>query len=227
MLFNRWQGGGGNALIRGLSPAAWFRLGQGITITGAGVSQWDDQSGNARHLKQATDTRRPALQADGSILFDGVDNCIKTDAFTLNQPTTVYFLGKQVTWTFQDTLVDGNAGNDLRITQGAVGGTTPKISIYAGTELGNITTLAVDTYGVIAAVFNGASSSIQHSLNAATTGAAGAANAGAITLGAFGDLSSGFSNIQVKELIVFAAAHTAAQRQSVIYYLAGVGGITV
>jgi hypothetical protein len=67
--------------------AAWFRLGVGITETGQGVSQWDDQSGNGRHLKQGTDGARPSKQSDGSILFNGSDEFLKCDAFTFSQPT--------------------------------------------------------------------------------------------------------------------------------------------
>ncbi len=49
----------GAGIVSSLGPAAWFRANTGITVTGLGVSQWDDQSGNARHLLQGTDANRP------------------------------------------------------------------------------------------------------------------------------------------------------------------------
>jgi len=109
--------------------AAWFRYGKGIEFAGAGVSRWADQTGNKRHLLQATDTNRPALQADNSILFDGVDNYLKCAAFTLVQPETVYLLGKQVTWTVSDHFFDGNAAGGGRVTQVTA---SPQINIDAG-----------------------------------------------------------------------------------------------
>lgn len=209
------------AVVRGLTPAAWFRYGQGITVTGAGVSQWDDQSGNARHLKQGTDTNRPALQADNSILFDGVDNYLKCDAFTLNQPETVYLLAKQVTWTQTDRIFDGNTVNTGVLYQDVV---TPRIYLFAGSAAAANPDLAVDTYGAVCAIFNGASSLIQVNNGTAITGDAGASNMGGLTLGASGTPDA-YGNIQVKEVIVFAAAHDAGQRAAVIAYLRSVGGI--
>ena len=58
--------------------AVWGRFNIGITVVGAGVDTWADQSGNGRDLLQTTDTNRPSKESDGSILFDGVDNTLKT-----------------------------------------------------------------------------------------------------------------------------------------------------
>lgn len=202
--------------IPGLLPAAYFKFNTGITVTGAGVSQWDDQSGNGRHLLQATDTNRPALQADGSILFDGVDNYLKCDAFTLNQPATFYLRFRQVTWTDQDRIFDGNTLNASPLYQASA---TPTIRIFAGTaEVADNGNLAVNTYGSVAVVFNGASSSILVNATTETTGNPGASNPAGFTLGAT-PTPSAYSNIQVKEVAIFAAAHSAATRANVIAYL--------
>lgn len=53
---------------------AHFDASSGVTITGSGVSQWDDQSGQDNHATQTTDSLRPSfLTVDGqdSISFDG------------------------------------------------------------------------------------------------------------------------------------------------------------
>jgi hypothetical protein len=219
-------GGGSSRIgfIRGLSPAAWFRYGVGITVTGQGVSQWDDQSGNGRHLKQATDGARPTKNADNSILFNGTDEFLKCDAFTLNQPETVYILFKQVAWTSNAYVHDGNGLATMLLQQHT---TTPQLRAYAGLGVGPNanTALTIDTYGVVSSVYNGASSSIQVNNGTVTTGDAGASNAGGFTLAAraTGDLD--FSNIEVKEVILFAAAHDTATRARVIRYLMSVGGI--
>jgi hypothetical protein len=217
------RGGFGAGSILALSPVAWFRSGMGIA-TATGVSQWDDQSGNARHLKQATGAAQPALQGDGSILFNGTGHFLKCDAFTLNQPETIYFLGRQVTWTLSDRIFDGETagtGALLQVTS------TPTLGINAGAAVNGNTNLAVNTYGVVAAVFNGGNSVLQVNRTAPLTGNAGAGNMGGFTLGASGGGGSLFGNIQVKEIIIFPTAHDSNTRLNVIRYLSDVGGLAV
>lgn len=45
--------------------AAWYRADMGITLNGATVSAWADQSGNARHMTQATAGKQPTYTAVG------------------------------------------------------------------------------------------------------------------------------------------------------------------
>ena len=205
-----------------MSPAAMFRYGIGITVTGAGVSQWNDMSGNARHLLQATDTNRPALQAEGSILFDGMDNFMATGAFTFNQPCTYYLLLRQVSWTANDYLCDG------LITAGIFQDTTtPQIAMYAGASvIGTQSNLEVGAYGVLAAVFNGASSSLRVNNNSPVSGDAGANNPGGFQLGSFSGPSN-FSHIQAKEAILYSGAHSTILQNYNIARLASVGSLTL
>jgi hypothetical protein len=216
-----WQRSSGDAVVSGLNPAAWFRFGQGIASAGGLVSQWNDQSGNSRHLVQATGTNQPALNANGSILFDGVDNFMKCAAFTLNQPETVYLLFRQVTWSDVLRVCDGDTLNTGAIFQNGV---SPQIRAHAGLNTGLNGNLAVNAYGAVAAVFNGASSLTQVNSTAVVTGNGGASNMGGFTLGADGN-GAQVTNIEVKEAILYAAAHDAATRAAVIGYLMSVGGI--
>jgi hypothetical protein len=213
------KGGAGANLIRSLNPAAWFRFGIGVS-----ASQWTDQSGNGRHLLQATATNQPAVQTDGSLLFDGADNFMKCDAFTLNQPETVYFLGKQVTYTLDDTIWDGNATNSGRCFQQT---NSPEIKAHAGTGSSANSDLAVDTYGVVVAVYNGANSLIQVNNGTPVTGNFGAANMGGFMIGSDGTGTARWGHIQVKEVILFAAAHDAATRARVVRYLSRVGNLSL
>lgn len=222
MLLLRPSSFGAN-VVAGLSPAAWFRFGQGVTVTGSGVSQWDDQSGNGRHLLQATDAARPPKQADGSITFNGVAQTLKCTPFTLNQAATVYFLGQMVAFTAAAKIVDGNSSNTMGIQ---MSGTPPIVQLNAGASAAAVGTLAVGVNGILTAVFNGASSSLQLNASAPATGNAGAGNAGGLTLGSSGG-GTQFSNINVKELIVFPAAHDAATISRIVAYLARVGGISI
>lgn len=82
----RWDGRlfGGQQLWRpsnlGSQLATWFDAEDtaSITLNGATVSQWNDKSGNARHVAQATAANQPTYQASGiggkpALSFDGAD----------------------------------------------------------------------------------------------------------------------------------------------------------
>ncbi len=217
-----WKSGNGDAVVSGLNPAAWFRFQQGVTSVAGLVSQWADQSGNGRHLLQATGSAQPALQADGSLLFDGVAQAMATSGFTFSQPLTIYLLAQQVTWTNLDLVFDGLTGA-VQLRQNT---TTPSVTLNAGSLLGDNSGWALNTYAAITCVFNGVSSALQINTGAPMTGDAGANNAGGFTLGS-SRAASTFSNIKVKEVIPYPAAHDAATRAAVISYLATVGGISV
>jgi hypothetical protein len=197
--------------------AAWFKFNTGITVTGAGVSQWDDMSGNGRHLKQGTDTNRPALQVDGTILFDGSDNFLKCDAFTLNRPETIYFLGKQVTYTNTDYIFDGDGADSGSLAQI---GTTPTIRAFAGAGITN-DDFTADTYAVVTTIFDGFTSVLQVNHGTAVTGDTSAAQMSGFTLGAAGTAVN-HSNIRVKEVLIFNTAHDAAMRRRIVSYLLGI-----
>jgi hypothetical protein len=224
--------GSGVIFKRGMIPAlpirdsiaAWFRYGRGISADGSNlVSQWDDVSGNGRHLKQGTASNKPALQPDGSILFDGVDNFMKCDAFTLVQPITIYALFKTITATSNDTIYDGNAGNTMRLYQPT--NSSPNLTSTAnGTSL-LTAPLAIGEYGVTCAVYNGNSGVLQINNGTPQAGAVGAGNGGGFQVGVFGNGIGNFSHIEVKEFILYTAAHDVTQRASVSRYLARVGKV--
>lgn len=206
-------------IVNALHPSAWYRYGAGITVTGAGVSQWNDASGNGNHLLQGTDAARPPLQADNSILFDGVAQFLAA-TFTLNQPCTFYMLVKQMSWSASDCLGGGSVGS-VQIFQSVA---TPGIALFAGSIVGQNGNLAVGSYGALAAVFNGAGSMLQINQTAASAGDAGATNPGGLFL-ARNLGGANFANIQVKEVIVFTSAHNAATVSQVNAYLQQLGGI--
>lgn len=199
--------------------AAWFRYGVGVS-----AAQWDDVSGNGRHLKQATGDSQPAVQGDGSLLFDGADDFMKCDAFTLNQPATVYLLFKQVTWTLNDFIFGGEATTNGRMFQSA---TTPDLRMNSGTAGAINAGLAVNTYGVVSLVFSGAASLLQVNNGTAVVANAGTNAMAGFTLGSQADGAAAWSHIQTKEVALYSGAHDAGTRAQVIAYLAGVGNLTL
>ena len=192
----------------------WCKHNTGIKVTGSGVSQWNDLSGNNNHLTQSTDTNRPSKELDGSILFDGVDNFLAKTGLTLNQPHTVYMQFKQVTWTNGDVIIGYGGGATRFLGQSS---STPDVRLFNGT--GNIVIpIPLDIYASLAVVSNGSSSVLQLNNNTPVTGEAGSNNASAIQLATNNQVNS-FANMQVKELIVFNAAHDLPTREKVIDYL--------
>jgi hypothetical protein len=211
--------------IVALRPAAWYQLGRG-TVLAAGsttlVARWNDASGNNRPLLQATGAAQPALQTDGTLLFDGSSDLMQTATFTLAQPTMLYMLFRQVTWTINDVMCDGFTATSGQLIQA---NTTPEIDISAGSTVCANTGLAVNTYGIFVATFSGANSTSQVNKKAPIA----VANAGTTSMAGFtlGSDSSGAnnSNIQVKEVLLFGAAHNQTQQYQVINYLSLIGGL--
>lgn len=202
--------------------AGWWTADYGITI-GTGVSSWLDRSGNGRTLSQGTGSKQPAFGSTGpnglpGLTFDGVDDLLATGSFTLNQPETVYMIVKQVTWTNDDYFVDGNTNNGLVIYQDTA---TPRINQYAGAVGGTNSNLAVNTWGVVCAVFNNASSLSRVNNTSDVTGTVGTNNAGGVVAGADGPAGANnkHSNIILSELLVYSAAHNSTQRSTVVNYL--------
>lgn len=210
------------AFVYALSPIAWYRFGRGITVA-TGISQWNDQSGNGNHLLQSSATSQPALQSDGSIVFDGVNDYLKTANFTLPQPVSVYMLVNQIT-SNAGYVWDGATINDCGIRQTG----SPTLTMNAGTD-GPATaagTPALGSYVAVGAVYNGASSTLQLNQGTATVGSVGSNVMGGLTIAVRGDVPAGtFSNIQVKEIIVFPAAHDSATVSRINRYLQSIGGL--
>lgn len=161
-----------------------------------------------------------------SLLFNGTSHYLKTNAFTLNQPETIYLVAKQVSWTANDYLLDGNADNSGAILQHT---SSPNIASYAGAYMASPDNpnLAVGNVGIIAVVFNGASSSIRINNTAAQTGNSGLNNMGGFTLGSSGNHTAAFANIQVYEAAIYSAAHDTATQNAIITGLAAKWGITL
>lgn len=200
--------------------AAWFVGGVGITSAAGAISQWNDQSGNGRHLVQATGASQPALQADGSILFDGVDDSLATGSLSIALPITCYLLLQQVSWTGTEWLFDAfgetnsqgvaqvTASPTIKVTRGGVGSFATGVSLSTG------------TYGVVAfEIIDATNLLLQLNKGAAITGTLSSfENVAKLHLGADGNGFT-FSNIQVKEVILFSVAHDATTRAGVIDYL--------
>jgi hypothetical protein len=197
---------------------AWYDSSDTDMITkdaGTGeVSVWGDKSLNGHNLLQDTATRYPIWSADG-ILFDGSNDILKTATFVYIQPMKIYLVMKQVTWTINDVFIDGFANSTMWLYQRTA---TPQICINAGSAITNNSNLVVDTWGIVRALFNGASSKLQVGATVATTGDCGAGNPAGITFGGNVNLTN-WGNFQIKEAIFRDIADNATDEADIYSYL--------
>ncbi len=198
---------------------AWFRKGVGQSDAGGGAcSAWADQSGLGHHLAQATGLKQPAIQGDGTLLFDGLLSQMVASAFTLNQPVTWYARlklpnnpGAGNRYLFDGNVV--NTGVTFFLTN-----RTP--NTYAGAFGPVGPALTLNTWASLCTVQDGASSVVQVDATSSSTGNMGAANPGGLYLcSPVSDLPGEQVNAYIAEVIVYAAAHDATQRGVVIAYL--------
>ena len=184
------------------------------------VSVWGDKSGNGNDLLQATGSAQPLYSTNG-ILFDGVNDFMKAAAFTLVQPEMVYIVFKQVTWTLNDRIYDGDGYLAMVISQAL---STPALNMHAGSSLNN-TNLPVNTFGILRALYNGANSKLIINDTTPITGNVGTNNAGGFTIAKKGDSNSKFGNIEVKEIIIRKVADSATNETLIYQYLSDKYGI--
>ena len=211
-------------VIRDGSTVAWFLSDELATLTRDGanrVSRWNDYLGSGHDLIQANGADQPLWSANG-VLFDGVSEFMKTAPFAYVQPEMIYMVVKQVAWNLNGIFLDGNAAPVSALYQNGI---TPEIRINAGV-IGPIDgSLAVDTWGIVRVLFNGAASTLQVNTNAQWIGNAGANDMGGFTLGLDGAAAFNNSNIQVKEIILRNVADAAPAQTAIYAYLAAKYGI--
>lgn len=180
-----------------------------VTINTSGAT--GARIAGARDMYQGTVGSQPTYSlANRTLTFDGIDDFLKTAAFTLGQPVTLYFVGSQIAWSANLALCDGASADTLRLVQSNL---TPEIRMRSGgTEpaLSEIN-LPLGTRGLIRAVFNGSSASLGKNGDSAITDAVGGSTPGGFTLAARHD-GGGPSNITVNEIAIYNTAHTAAQQ---------------
>ena len=217
------RGEGIPSIINDGNTDAWFDSAEAwITKDGSDfVSNWLDRSGNTNNLLQAIGTNQPLWTTNG-VLFDGVDNFMKA-VFTLIQPTFIYIVLNQISWTSGDYIFDGN-GNDKGLLHQI--GTTPGLKVYAGALSAEDSNLSIGSFGIARVLFNGVSSKFIINENTPNTGDFGAIAMDGFVFGARGAPTSPYGNIQVKEIIIRKIADAAGDEADIYNYLKSKYGIS-
>lgn len=160
-----------------LSPIAWYDFSLLAGADGSAISTFNDGSGNAHTLTQATGTLQPLVKAGVNGInslkvaqFDGVDDSMNTASFSFNQPFVVY------------GVITGGAASVVRFwTDGNLAvrcgyDNTPAPNVFGGNTLATVASAPIANPKVMTTVFNGASSLVRVDGTQVESGDIGAGN---------------------------------------------------
>jgi hypothetical protein len=206
---------------------AWYDASTSSSITTqTGVSQWEDLSGNARHLTQSTTNNQPAygtvtLNGKATITFDGTNDVLRSAAWTLNQPYHTFIIFRHET-TFSSATF-GIAHNIGAPRSGELSyGTATTLSHFAGASLfrTGVASGSREAFNPYEIEANGASSALRVR-TFSNTGNAGTNNSNGLTVGANGNtLPTQHGDMSVAEIAMFSRVLTGGDLTKVRNYLA-------
>lgn len=212
-----------------LGPLGWYRADQGVftnagttaaTTTGDVIQQWNDLSGNNRHLIQATAVNRPtlntnAINGQSAILFDGSNDFLPwTGAISPQLQRTIYVVSKGATNGVR-YVFDGWSGTN----RSSIGRNSDNTWImFAGSAF----TVGTDddSWNQHTAVFNSTNS--VRRVNRVQIGSTGNVGSNTLINWVVGSGSGGTVNRfqgEVAEVIIYPWIHTAEQIALVENYL--------
>lgn len=157
-----------------------------VTADGDPVGRIDDKSGNGNHATQSTAAARPLYKTSGGLHWlqgDGVDDWISA-AFTITQPWERVSAIRQISWTNSRRVYSGVTLQAGEVYQRSL---SPELAIFSGSTLQFSAAGAVGADFVLTERHNGASSRIAKNAGAYTTGNAGTAVPGGMTIFSFTD----------------------------------------
>lgn len=141
---------------------AWYKADAGITLNGSTVSQWADQSGNARHMIQATAANQPTFTASAknglpALTFDGTNDYLALAADYDMLDKSTYFVVWKAIDEGENSVLSGVSGNYSYLQYGSawyVGSTSQAVTMTAG--LWYMRTATADGVGNVAERFSNA-----------------------------------------------------------------------
>jgi hypothetical protein len=200
-----------------LTLRAWYKADSIAGVADGGLlDTWNDSSGNGRHLT-ASGALRPTFYSSTTaqlknglptIAFNG-SNALSLASGLSGQPCTIFIVARTTVDLLNQYFVDGILQNTMVVHR--FSGTA---NVYAGSALTG-PALANNTYTVICAKINGASSAIR-SNGTEVTGAAGALTNTGLTVGNSGGASAGVGlNGNIAEVIVASGTYSGSVVDSV------------
>ena len=202
-----------------------------VTADGQLVRQWNDKSGNARHVSQATAGNRPLYKtgvqnSKSAALFDGTDDYIFNNSVgPFSQPNTMFFVYKFVaTGAGAKNVFSSKTTSETQFYKKGTG----EWSVYCGTAEATFNTADTSVH-YATLVLNGASSSARLNGSAQTLSAnPGTQGINAYYLACYENASfpvTLFANVYIMEVLHYSGALSAGDITSVESYLAAKWGI--
>lgn len=206
---------------------AWYRADQGTTIA-TGVSQWNDLSGNTKHLTQGTGANQPTLSSSGgpnstaTITFDGTNDALALTFSGVSQPFHTFMILKTLAVGTNTAGYIGGGASGERILTGNSGAASV-FTYFGGT---GITYTHTDTTNFFLwEVFdNAASSTVIRGNTAAGSGSIGTGTLSGISLGSIPSLGS--ANVSIAEVAMYNSQISGANLTSLRSYFATRYGVT-
>jgi lysophospholipase L1-like esterase len=198
--------------------------GTGITITGAGVSAWADQSGNGHHATQTTDANRPTtkvVRGRASVSFSGSTYLSLPGTLTVDrQACAIFVCCRQRQGGGPLTLVhfDNNSVDLVLYLASTTGTVKPAVYTNGGARLGSFRAgHGVSTVGVICGASTNMTLVHDGRIETLTGNAAGSFTGGFI--GQWNGDTFRFVG-EIYEIAIYAAAVDSPTREQVVDYFA-------
>jgi len=218
----------------------------GAIATDEGVGTWNDQSGNARHVTQTTNTDRPVYKATGGpgskpcIQFDGTDDYMLSSSHWWGSDDmtviAVYKVANATRASIEALISRNTATGNLRqfIVYAGLGGTPYEITVFLAKDGGAANTVDDKDSGKSAAfravswVINGTTtiyidgSSQSVSRTTAGTGDGtiyNTSNVLGVGVNRASDTPNFFLQGSISEIIVYSKALTTTERAAIENYL--------
>lgn len=187
-----------------LTNWAWFKADAGITLSGADVTGWADQSGNARHMSGVAG-KYPTLAANELaglpvVRFASANaSYLTTGALTLAQPCSVYVLARNRVYAQFQRLFGGFTDAYFYASNTVA----PNVSMRTGGTVGpTVTDWAVNTFGSLFTHWNGLSSKQWKDCGVTRGGTPGTAAFGGFVAGAGPSPFALSANVDFAEIII-------------------------
>lgn len=168
----------------------------GLYLWGASMRR---QSWDTNYIATTTVPVFPAISGLTAIYFNGSSHYLQTAGFTLPQPASAIWVGKQMTWTANDALFDGGSADTFKLYQDT---TTPALTLNSGSDGPTTTAIEINSMAVAQAILDGANSRLGINASVFPVADSGAGNPGGFTVGA-SPTPGAYSHQAMSELLLF------------------------
>lgn len=205
------------AVLPSTNLLANWRADTGITITGAGVSKWDDQSGNGHHLTQTVDADRPVvvtIDSLDSIFFNNKHMNMPVGLVADKRASSIFMCYRTIDTGTQSYVHFGILESDLALYQVA----GPILNKFdgsvrsSGIDMGT----SVESAGLVNGASVGTMYSGRESTELLVAGAGDTSGGGFV--GLWDDTLFELQNTHIYEIAIYSAAVSESVRNSVLDY---------